>query len=91
MALWKMPPRPMRSLKILLICKIVLFVFSDPLFVTSYTCSTTSFIILSPYPSHCPLDTFPQAHGVSLKITGKAKKQNNNRKTTAAENALQSY
>ena len=41
-ALWKMPPRPIPSLKILLIWRMVLLVLSDPLFVTSYTCNFTS-------------------------------------------------
>lgn len=44
MALWKIPPNPIPSLKILLIFMIVLFVLSDPLFVTSYTCSVTSVV-----------------------------------------------
>lgn len=47
MALWKMPPRPIPSLKNLLIWRMVLFVFSDPLFVTSYMCRTTSVMITS--------------------------------------------
>lgn len=37
-----MPPRPIPSLKILLIWRMVLLVLSDPLFVTSYTCNLTS-------------------------------------------------
>lgn len=40
-----MPPRPIPSLKILLIWRIVLLVFSDPLFVTSYIWSITSIIV----------------------------------------------
>lgn len=44
MALWKIPPRPIRSLKILLIWTIVLLVLSESLFVTSYMCSFTSVI-----------------------------------------------
>jgi hypothetical protein len=47
-ALWKMPPRPMRSLKMRLIWRMVLFVFSESLFVTSYTWSTTSCIAAPP-------------------------------------------
>jgi hypothetical protein len=39
-----MPPRPIPSLKILLIWRMVLLAFSDPLFVTSYICSITSVI-----------------------------------------------
>lgn len=39
-----MPPRPIPSLKILLIWRMVLLAFSDPLFVTSYICSVTSAI-----------------------------------------------
>jgi hypothetical protein len=50
MALWKMPPRPMRSLKMRLIWRMVLFVFSESLLVTSYTWSTTSFISAPPRP-----------------------------------------
>jgi hypothetical protein len=43
-----MPPRPMRSLKMRLIWRMVLFVFSESLFVTSYTWSTTSCIAAPP-------------------------------------------
>lgn len=43
-ALWKIPPNPMASLKILLICRMVLFVFAEALFVTSYTWRITSLI-----------------------------------------------
>jgi hypothetical protein len=49
-ALWKMPPRPMRSLKMRLIWRMVLFVLSESLFVTSYTWSTTS-CIAAPLPA----------------------------------------
>lgn len=44
--LWKMPPTPMPSLKKRLMWRMVLLAFSDPLLVTSYTCATTSFIIV---------------------------------------------
>lgn len=57
-----MPPRPIVSLKILLMFKIVLFVFSDPLFVTSYTCNITSVILslflTNPIQSKNPNPTF---------------------------------
>lgn len=49
-----MPPRPMPSLKILLIWRMVLLVLSDPVLVTSYMCTTTSAMIhsLPPYQTN---------------------------------------
>jgi len=74
-----MPPRPIVSLKILLMFKIVLFVFSDPLFVTSYTCNITSVILslflTNPIQSKNPNPTFTKithrkalCHSLSLSI-----------------------
>lgn len=75
-----MPPRPIVSLKILLMFKIVLFVFSDPLFVTSYTCNITSVILplflTNPIQSKNPDPTFTKithrkalCHSLSLDLT----------------------
>lgn len=58
-ALWKMPPRPIRSLKMRLIWRMVLFVFSESLFVTSYTWSTTSFISSTAQRAPSPLPAAP--------------------------------
>lgn len=59
-ALWKMPPKPIPSLKILLICIIVLLVLSLPLLVTSYTWRITSVILKWIHPRVSTLWTPPQ-------------------------------
>lgn len=70
-----MPPRPIVSLKILLMFKIVLFVFSDPLFVTSYTCNITSVILplflTNPIQSNPKTLTLlsPKSHTEKLSVT----------------------
>jgi hypothetical protein len=83
-ALWKMPPRPMRSLKMRLIWRMVLFVLSESLFVTSYTWSTTSCIAAPlPAPGTAPPPAAECRGQIGPRETGKGRERRAKRRLVA--------